>query len=73
MLDMATKKNKTPEPAPEPKRVRNGYNINVWVSGPHGALFVKYLETVRPTPRRTAALELAIELLAKTAGLELEK
>jgi hypothetical protein len=68
MLRMAKKRGRPPIHPEGQKPKRSGKNINVWVNEEIGAAFERYLETTKPTPTNTSAIELAIELLLRQAG-----
>jgi hypothetical protein len=59
----------TKRKADGPKRIRKGYNLNVWINPALGNVIDAYLATTRPRSDKTAVVEMALEEMFKAKGL----
>ncbi len=68
MLRMAKRRTDKPTDPPPPKRVRKGYNLNVWIDSELGRVVEAMLAGIEPATDKTALVELALRNLAKSQG-----
>lgn len=62
------KKNEQQAPKPAPKRVRHGYNLNVWIDPALGEALDAALADIVPRTSKTAVIEMLLGEWIKAKG-----